>query len=1817
MGQYSEFVGVLSVLPGLQAGVPRPPTVLLPVRAWDCAEEEERIMVKRELKLVSCRLWACACFILLVLATGSPVKAQLFGAPNYPLSYPTGGPVNAIAVGDVNGDGHLDIVTGNSNSTISVILGKGDGTFLPAVTYPAPQFPYLEYVLLGDFNNDGHLDIVVASPSAASPGLGIFFGNGDGTFRPMVAITVNDPNTGNTPICNSYPYSGLNGLIAAGDFNKDSNLDLVTCNPAGQGVAIWLGNGDGTFQSPAFYSVGATVASIAVGDLNGDGSLDLVTANLGTPPSFPNAFSVLLGIGDGTFQPAVIYGAQGDFAPYGVMLGDFNGDGILDIAGLGGHLDILLGDGKGAFQLAPGYSNYYASQNYNDLIAIAGALGDFNDDGHLDVAFITGSGGHFPYMMLGNGDGSFQPLTSAFFASNPFNIVSGDFNGDGSPDLAVSSGASVVVALNNSTGSGGTGGGGGGTGGGGSTCLTFIDNGAGIIGQIQGCQIPGESCQLEPSIPPSSNNPIAYWYWSCQPAGSTTTTGATNNGSSGGTFNSCNCTLKGNYVPPVKPVTVGKTVAPITDIKPDPDQFTVFGQVDVTTSAPDGIASAQQAKNTKAGIATGDPTVTIKGFKGFNAPTTLAYNGQYQVVKVVDATHYTAQNVDPTAQELVLSPGVVPEVQPTSGVTSTAAKDPLQSSQNNNPKYTLSATIATDANGNQLNYYSSIKITLTATGADVTPHSLNSNHIWITTHWDFSPDEDRFYVDWTDPTSASLCTEFLEVFDLTTGSLIVSSGANGATVAASSAQFSPSGKYLVYMANEYSSGCPTAAVPVPFPNNVHLSIWKLWGVAKDSANNPPLYSVPYLFTSGLPSQVTQDLSFGGVGTWGFSPDYAETSFVYAYANTASTLQWTVVNLAASSAGHTVVASNSAVPITVTTGTTNLAAFWQFSPCANVAALITPGQAANQSNVTLYDLSTGEQMKSSTFSVNPSSLTLVTDAVGQEAKIGSSTFPLLTASCGKANTPAGQNVEVHPIDSGTSTAPVDMIFSNVTTSGTTSVTSSTTAPSPATPQNFMLGTPPTYYDISTGASYTASTPPASPAITICINYAGFKYGNPSAIRLYHYDTTLTPPAWVDITLSNDPATATACGTVNSLSPFALFEPTSSTPTLATSLISSANPSAFGQTVTFTDTLTASGGSAPSGSVTFLDGATPLGSAVALVNGGPATLAIGTLSAGTHTITAQYSGDSTYSASTSNAISQTVNNSSSTTTTISTTNGTYGTATSATVSVSSAGGTVAGNVTLTLDGGTASTLALSNGSAVFNLGVLNAGSHSLAANFAAQGSFLASSATGTLSVAIAPLTIAPGNVSVQYGQAIPSSFSVTYSGFVNGDTTASLSGVLSCTTTATPASAVGVYPINCTGLTSSNYAITYGPGALTVTPAPLTVAANNATRPYGANNPAFTGSVVGLLNSDPIIASLSSSAIPASPVGAYVIAAALVGAPNVLSNYAVTLVNGTLTVSPEATILTVAPSPTSIPVGQSTVITVTLTAPDMVIPIDPNVLAPVTVSSPIVSDILTNNGACTLVPGAAPGTAACSITLTAVEPNGRTLMANFAGSSALLASNNTADLVVTAPLETKVSCINSNFRNVAVPGDSYLWFNSVFRVHDVAKQKITITFFQSSVQFQYTDAIGNLVKVNQPMPDAKIVIDPSMTSASTTFDPVNNVWITTIPFDLDDNAFLTGLPWPVPSAGLPADIEPVTWCGTFASDTAGVDIGWRWSAAAYSSFSNDSTVLGVKPMNTDHDNPPANRDNAGTPENFKTSLIPGARGRGGKNYTGSYSGSAEIE
>jgi MBG domain (YGX type) len=250
---------------------------------------------------------------------------------------------------------------------------------------------------------------------------------------------------------------------------------------------------------------------------------------------------------------------------------------------------------------------------------------------------------------------------------------------------------------------------------------------------------------------------------------------------------------------------------------------------------------------------------------------------------------------------------------------------------------------------------------------------------------------------------------------------------------------------------------------------------------------------------------------------------------------------------------------------------------------------------------------------------------------------------------------------------------------------------------------------------------------------------------------------------------------------------------------------------------------------------------------------------------------------------------------TTTAISAAGVAYGTPASVTVSVSSSGGTVSGSVSLSVDGGAPSTTALSSGSAVFNLGVLNATTHTLSASFAAQGNFLASSAAGSIPVTQVPLTITANNATRLYGGANPT-LTARYAGFVNGDTPSLLLGALNCSTVATPASAVGDYPIVCSGQSAANYSITYVAGQLTVTAATLTITANNLTKNFDAPNPTLTWNVSGFLNGDSASVFTANplchtTATTTSPVGSYPIACS--GA--VAANYTFTYVPGTLTVT----------------------------------------------------------------------------------------------------------------------------------------------------------------------------------------------------------------------------------------------------------------------------------------------------------------------------------
>jgi hypothetical protein len=337
----------------------------------------------------------------------------------------TGTNPSSMATADFTGNGKLDVVfTNGGSNNLSIFSGKGDGTFQAAVNYPSGTNP--DSVAVGDFNGDGKLDLAVAN--SGSNNVSIFLGKGDGTFQAAV----------------NYPSGTNPDSVAVGDFDGDGKLDLAVANSGSQNVSVLLGRGDGTFQAAVDYVAGTNPSSVGVGDFDGDGKLDLAVANGGS-----NNVSILLGSGNGTFQAAIDYPTGSNSSS--VAVGDFNGDGELDLAvansDIGnfsqGNVSILLGNGDGTFKAAVNYSTGFNSSSV--------VVGDFNGDGKLDLAVPDADvGGNFSaasvMILLGNGDGTFQPNVDYAAGSNPSSVAVGDFNGDGRLDM-------VAADLTNSTAS--------------------------------------------------------------------------------------------------------------------------------------------------------------------------------------------------------------------------------------------------------------------------------------------------------------------------------------------------------------------------------------------------------------------------------------------------------------------------------------------------------------------------------------------------------------------------------------------------------------------------------------------------------------------------------------------------------------------------------------------------------------------------------------------------------------------------------------------------------------------------------------------------------------------------------------------------------------------------------------------------------------------------------------------------------------------------------------------------------------------------------------------------------------------------------------------------------------------------------------------------------------------------------------------------------------------------------------------------------------------------------------------------------------------
>ncbi len=327
-------------------------------------------------------------------------------------------------------------------------------TYQSAVSVSAVEHMYGASAV-GDFDQDGHLDFVTTSLGENK--IRLFTNDGAGGF-----------NTGAVLATDVAPFG-----VSVADLNGDGYPDIIVAQITAGSVGIFMNNGDGTFASRVDIATGAGAFDVSAIDVNHDGKIDLVVSN-----ATDGSLSILLGKGNGTFNDAITYAT--DASPVGVAVGDFDGDGNLDIAVASyyGPIDIFMGSGDGHFIAGDtittnssteyfikaadlngdgkadlvamdngsliqvfssnGDGTFGAEVDYTGPEGVRGiTLGDFNHDGTLDIAYSNANSSNIG-MLLNDGTGAFTDATGLPSApSSSCGITSGDFNGDGKIDLQI------------------------------------------------------------------------------------------------------------------------------------------------------------------------------------------------------------------------------------------------------------------------------------------------------------------------------------------------------------------------------------------------------------------------------------------------------------------------------------------------------------------------------------------------------------------------------------------------------------------------------------------------------------------------------------------------------------------------------------------------------------------------------------------------------------------------------------------------------------------------------------------------------------------------------------------------------------------------------------------------------------------------------------------------------------------------------------------------------------------------------------------------------------------------------------------------------------------------------------------------------------------------------------------------------------------------------------------------------------------------------------------------------------------------------------
>ena len=1124
----------------------------------------------------------------------------------------------------------------------------------------------------------------IAPPGGTSPNFTLI---GTVTSFGKIGFTGNisflDTSNGNTSLASAAPDPATLALlltpkpnladistpsaVVVADFNGDGSPDVAIANFDGGNVSVFLGVGDGTFAAAVNYTVGLAPNAIVVRDVDNNGFMDLVVSN-----SEDGSITVLINQGDGTFlaKPPIFIGAV-----QGMVLGDFNGDGNLDIAatlfGTPGNVVVLLGDGAGGFaQNCPdGCVSFPVGNNPGAL-----ATADVNKDGNMDVV-VANHDSNTISVLLGNGDGTFQPQSVLSTGTAPTGIAVGDFNNDGAVDIAVSNNGdnTVTIFLNNGTGTL-------------AALPTTVPTGAlpsGIVAGDFNCDgkldlavtnldeftvyvLLGDGTGAFPAHVSGNvgNTPVAIAAGDFNGDGLPDLVAVNSGGAQGASIfviarsESVNANVTpapgthnvlASYAADTARIPSQSTTVPLvvltttaTTLTANPANSSVFGQsvtFTATVAPPPGSGPAFGTVSFVNNPVGGPVTLNTANV---DATGTATFTTSTLAVASYSLTAVYSGNADSAASTSALTPYTVAKANTSTSVTSSL--NPSVSGQG----VTFTATVSALAPGAGI---PSGLVTFLVNGSSVGTGTLSAGvAILITPNVPVGSQ--------TITTSYSGDNSFNSSNGSLTGNPQVVNPANTTLSLTSSVNPSVFGQLITFSANVSvvapGGGGPSSGTVTFFDNGTMIGSGAL-------GDGPATFSISTLAVGNHPITAT----FGGNASYnGSTGTLTGTPQVVSKANTTIVL---ATSASPSTFGQSITLTATISPqfsgspngtVTFKTGSTVIG-----SPVAvsgGTAALMTTALPSGTQNLTaVYSGDTNFNASTSapvSFTVNPATSTTVLTTSASPSTFGASVTltatitPIPTGALlgtvnffnGATNIGSG-NVSASGVATlSTAALPVGVLSLTAVYSGNANFATSTSAAVSFTVNKAAtttaLGVAPNPVIAGQTVTLTATitpTPTGTPLGTVDFFNGATNIGTSNVNG--NGVATLSTAALPQGTLS---LTATYSGNINfatSTSPAQSLVVITAT---TTALIAAPNPSTFGQSVTMTATVTPTPIGAPIGTVNFFNGATMVGTSNVNASG-VATFSSTTLPVGTLSLTAVYSGNAAFGTSTSSALSLTVN------------------------------------------------------------------------------------------------------------------------------------------------------------------------------------------------------------------------------------------------------------------------------------------------------------------------------------------------------------------------------------------------------------------------------------------------------------------------------------------------------------------------------------------------------------------------------------------------